>query len=242
MGFRALTGLALALVLPLAACGGGDQKSNPPTATAERQALARGVVAALPDATLLISVSDVWVPAGGSAADATPGILYVVAGSATVPGTGDVSAGNAAFLNPQPRLTLTNGGSVAAEWYLFAVEPSSSRSGPTPLGGATRIFATDDLPPLPRLNQAEALTHISLKPNAQVDQYRPNGVEVLLGLAGRSTVRSDSFHGAQVLVAGKAGYELEGTQMLVLNHGSAAAGYLSFILLPDGTALTRPGR
>lgn len=218
--------------------GGAGQSPAPPQSTL----LARGVVAALPDATLLMSVSDVSVPAGGAATATAPGLVYVVSGSATVPGAGDVAAQRAAFLSGPTGGTVTNSGSATAEWFFLSVEAASARSQAPPLSGAKRLIATDDLPPLPRLNQAEALTQAVLPPGAQSDQYRPNGVEVLVVTAGTIKVVSDSFHGSKTLGAGSAGYELEGTQMQIVNAGSKSATYLSFILLPDGKSLTRPGR
>jgi hypothetical protein len=203
--------------------------------------VARSVLAALPAGIVFISVSDLTAPAGAAVqSPSTAGILYVVAGAASVSGAApkELKAGEAAFLLPGPA-QMANPGTTGAEWYFIAVQPAADRGGPAPLAGATRIFATDDLPPLPQINQAEALERTALQGGGRSEAYRPNGVEVLLGIDGTADVRADALHGPEQLSRGNAAFVLEGSAVQVLNPGSAPAAFLSFFLLPDGTPLTR---
>jgi hypothetical protein len=198
-------------------------------------------VAALPAGTAFISVSALTPSAGAAVqSPSTAGILYVVSGAAKVPGAApkELKAGEAAFLQPGPG-QLTNPGTTGAEWYFIAVQVAAGRGGPPPLAGATSIFATDDLPPLPQINQAEALQRTALQGGGRSEAYRPNGVEVLLGVDGTVEVQGSSVSAPAHFSRGQATFVLEGTKVQVLNPGSAPAAYLSFFLLPDGSPLTR---
>lgn len=223
---------------------GGAQSGHPPPATSYRAATAteaRGVVAALPAGTLFISVSDLTAPSGAAIqSPSTAGILYVVSGAAHVSGAlpAQLKAGEAAFLVPGPA-QLTNPGTTAAEWYFIAVQAAADRGGPSPVGGATRIFATVDLPPLPQINQAEALQRTALQGGGRSEAYRPNGVELLIGVDGTADVEGSTLNAPPHLSRGMATFFLEGTKVQVLNPGSGPAAYLSFFLLPDGSPLTR---
>ncbi len=203
--------------------------------------MARGVVAALPAGTVFISVSDLTAPAGTAVqSPSTAGILYVVTGAAGISGAApkELKAGEAAFLLPGPA-QLANPGTTGAEWYFITVQTAADRGGPAPLAGATRIFATDDLPPLPQINQAEALQRTALQGGGRSEAYRPNGVELFLGVDGTTEVRADALKGSQQLSRGKVAYLLEGSAVQVLNSDSGQVAFLSFFLLPDGSPLTR---
>ena len=199
------------------------------------------MVAALPAGTVFISVSDLTVAAAASVASpSTAGILYVVRGAASVGGTTpkELKAAEATFLQPGPA-PLANPEAAASEWYFISVQAATDRGGSPPLAGATRIFATDDLPPLPQINQAEVLQRTVLQGGGRSESYRPNGVEVFLGVDGTAGVQADALNGPSTLSRGKAVFVLEGTALQVLNRGSGPAAYLSFFLLPDGSPLTR---
>lgn len=198
-------------------------------------------MAALPAGTLFISVSDLTAPAGAAIqSPSTGGILYVVSGAANVSGAApkDLKAGEAAFL-PSGSGQLANPGAAGAEWYFIAVQAAADRGSPPPLAGAMRIFATDDLPPLPQINQAEVLQRTALQGGGRSEAYRPNGVEVFLGVDGTADVQADPLNGTQHLSRGQATFVLEGTGVQVLTPGSRPAAFLSFFLLPDGSPLTR---
>lgn len=200
------------------------------------------MVATLPAGTLLISASDVQAsPGAGSPVPTTPGILYVAKGTARVSGSSslDLKTSEGAFVDPQARPTLTNPGAAGAEWYFMAAQPATERGGPPPLAGAQHLFATGDLPPLPRINQAEALERVTLGPGGRSEMYRPNGVELLIGVEGTVEVRANTLGAPAKLGPGEASFVLEGTSVQVLNPGSQPAAYLTFFLLPDGTPLTR---
>jgi len=247
-GSHLLTALAAGLML---ACGGGNtsssggSQSNRLPGTAYRSTttlVTHGVVAALPAGTVFISVSDLTAPPGAVIqAPNTAGVLYVVSGTASVSGAApeQLKAGEAAFLSPGPA-QLANSGATASQWYFMAVQAAADRAAPPPLAGATRIFATDDLPPLPQINQAEALQQTKLQAGGRSDSYRPNGVEALIGAGGAPEVQANDL--TEHLGPGTAAFVLEGTVVQVLNAGSASAVVLSFFLLPDGSPLTRSSK
>jgi hypothetical protein len=248
-GSHRLVAVAASFVMACGTNGGGShptsagaQSSHPPPPTSYRATtttVARGVVAALPAGTLFISVSDLTAPAGTAVqSPSSAGILYVVTGAASVSGAApaQLKAGEAAFLQLGPA-QLANPGTTSSEWYFIAVQTAADRGGPPPLAGATRIFATDDLPPLPQINQAEALQRTALQGEGRSESYRPNGVEVLLGVDGTADAHTNTL--TEQLNRGKAAFVLEGTVVQVLNPGSGSAAYLSFFLLPDGSPLTR---
>lgn len=200
------------------------------------------MVAALPAGTVFIGVSDLTAPAGAAVQSTSiAGILYVVRGIASVSGAApkELKSGEAAFLQPGPA-QLANPGTAAAEWYFIAVQAAADRGGPQPLAGATRIFATDDLPPLPQINQAEALQRTALLGGGRSEAYRPNGVEVLVGVDGSVEVQASTLSAPAHLSRGQAAFVLEGTAVQALNPGSRPAAVISFFLLPDGSPLTRP--
>ncbi len=203
--------------------------------------VARGVVAALPAGTVFISVSDLIPPAGAAIqSPSIAGTLYVISGAASVGGAAakQLKAGEAAFLQPGSA-QLTNPGTTGAEWYFIAVQAAADRASPPPLEGATRIFATDDLPPLPQINQAEALQRIALQGGGRSEAYRPNGVELLIGVDGTTDVQARTLNVPLTLSRGQATFILEGTKVQALNAGSHPAAFLSFFLLPDGSPPTR---
>lgn len=188
-------------------------------------------------------MSDLSEPSAASTpAPSVPGILFVLQGAAHVSGgsSPDLNSGQGIFVNPQSGLTLSNPGTASAKWYYIAVLSAAARGGPPPIAGARQLFATDDLPPLPRINQAEALTRATLLPGGQSDRYRPNGVEVLIGLDGSVQVALGDPSRTSILGKGQAAFMLEGGLFQASNHSSHLATYLSFFLLPDGMPLTRP--
>jgi hypothetical protein len=191
----------------------------------------------------LISASDLSAAPGATPdPPATSGILYVVKGAARLSGASsqDLKTGEGAFVDSQSRPKLSNPGAAGAEWYYIATQAAADRASPPTLAGSQRLFASGDLPPLPRINQAEALQQVTLQPGGRTEGYRPNGVELFIGLQGTVEVRASTLGAPMSLSSGQAALVLEGTAVQVLNRGSRPAAYLTFFLLPDGTALTRP--
>jgi quercetin dioxygenase-like cupin family protein len=200
------------------------------------------VVAALPSGTLYITVSDLVEPASASTkAPSVAGVLFVLQGTAHLSAGSqqDLPAGEGAFIKPQSGLTISNPGTASAEWYFISAQLASGRNGPPPLAGAKILFATDNLPSLPLVNQAEVLTKVSVPPGGQTAQYRPNGVEAFIGLDGSVEIKGNE---TTTLATGRVLFYLEGSPLQALNTGSSPATYISFFLQPDGTALTRPDR
>jgi hypothetical protein len=220
---------------------GGNPKPSPTPKPATTVEIARGVVAQLPSGTLFITVSDLVQPASASTpAPSVPGILFVLQGAAHLSGGSkqDLNAGEAAYIEPQKGLTLSNPGTASAEWYFISAQLAKGRNGPPPLAGATILLATKDLPPLPAVNQAEVLTKVSVPVGGQTDDYRPNGVEAFIGIDGSVVILQGND--STPLAKGQTVFYLEGTPAQLVNRSSNAATYLVFYLLPDGTALTRP--
>jgi hypothetical protein len=200
-------------------------------------------VAALPQGTIFLGVYDLPVPPGGSVpAPAVPGVLYAAQGGVHVSAgsAADLPQGAAAFIAPQAGLTLSNPGSAAADWYFVTVQLASARSR-APLPGASQLCASDDLPPLPQQNQAEVLQLVTLQAGGRSATYRPNGVELVIGVEGTVAVSSNTPSPTN-LTARRCLFALEGTQMQVVDAGSGRASYLDFYLLPQGSAVTRPAQ
>jgi hypothetical protein len=199
------------------------------------------VVAALPSGTLFITVSDlVEPPSASTPAPSVPGILFVLQGAAhlSAGSSPDLTDDEAAFVKPVKGLALSNPGTTSAEWYFISVQLATGRTGPPPLAGSKILLATDNLPSLPLINQAEVLTQVAVPPGGQTGQYKPNGIEVFIGLDGSVSILAGSGTNPP-LAKGQAISFLEGTGTQVSNPSSQAATYLVFYLLPDGTAVTR---
>jgi hypothetical protein len=191
----------------------------------------------------LLSASDVSAPPGATTEPpSASGILYVVKGAARLSGASslDLKTGDGAFVDSKSAPKLSNPTGAGAEWYFIAAQPTAERTGPPTLAGSQRLFASGDLPPLPRINQAEALERVTLQPGGRTEGYRPNGVELFIGLQGTVEVRASTLGAPTSLSLGQAAFVLEGTAVQVLNPGSRPAAYLTFFLLPEGAALTRP--
>ena len=212
----------------LGACGAGDSSggnSHPASGPSPSQGpnltndavgatlstVAKGTVAALPEGTLIITAANI----GTGTSPSGPGIVF------------DSAAGTAVFSDGSTPLP-TRG-------LFITVRAASERAS---VGGSG--YATDDLPPLPRINQTEALNLGRLDRGGHSANLKSGGVEVIYVITGSVDVEAGTIPGGKVLSAGQAVFVLDNTPVQVINKAAGPSTYLAFFLVRDPAVLERP--
>jgi quercetin dioxygenase-like cupin family protein len=232
------------LVLLVSACGTSMQSapvstptSNPATAQGySDQILATGKVAGLPAGTLYINVTDVPQAAGHTITHKhVAGFVYVVAGTQTLAmvrgATLTLQPGQACFTGAGILHSHINPGSSANDWYFLGVRPTIARTLPPFAPGVKTLYATPDLPTMPRVAYDEALRLVTLQPGGRGPAHKDSGVEVLFVLEGLILMHM-AGHSPVAFTSGQGFYALPTTAVQELNASSGVARYLAFDVGP----------
>lgn len=235
-------GLAAAIERPPGPGSAGQGPSGaqsfqvPPTAAGFTVAgETSGTVDALPEGTLAISVARYREGAGSFSEHSLAGIEYLVEGADHVSGK-DLAPGQALFT---PGGDRDHAVAKPSTWYLVFLKPAGQQGGLTG-PGSQEVFASDPLPPLPRLNQVETGRVGTLAAHGRTALVKSGGVELILCLEGEVTVNAGTFSAPRRLQPGQAAYVLENTGVQVAANGPSGARFLAFYLTPAGRPVEKP--
>ena len=122
----------------------------------EAQTLVERALDTPPDGPTYVSFVDVPQPGGDCITHAhVADFVYTLSGVARVTLTDgsstDLHPGSASFIGDNVSHTHENPTDVDNDWLFISLRPTSARTVPLPIPGATSAYATDDLPDLPLL-------------------------------------------------------------------------------------------
>jgi quercetin dioxygenase-like cupin family protein len=123
-------------------------------------------------------------------------------------------------------------------WYFISARPVGQRGTPNPATGV-EAYATADLPPLPNVNQHEAVLKTDLAAGGRTQAHKSGGVEMIFVVSGTVEVHAGTFS-PKTLHAGQGAFVLENTPLQVFNPGTKPATIIDFYLLPAGKPLSQP--
>ena len=165
------------------------------------------------------------------------GFVYVVAGTQTLTMVGGATLtlqpGQAGFTGAGILHSHVNPGSSANDWYFLSVRPTTARTLPPFAPGVKTLYATADLPTMPRGAYDEALRLVTLQPGGRGPAQKDSGVEVLFVLEGSISVHM-AGQAPVTLTSGQGISSLPTTAVQELNTGSGVARYLAFDVGPGG--------